>query len=62
MITRDWLRASHPLWSQWEVKIFIFESSLDRKVLLGCWQQWKEEDIRKGCRRVNIVEVLCTPV
>jgi hypothetical protein len=26
------------------------------------WYQWEVEDIRKGCRRVNMVEILCTHV
>jgi hypothetical protein len=24
--------------------------------------QWEGEDIRKGCRRMNMVEILCTQV
>jgi hypothetical protein len=23
---------------------------------MGVWHQWEGEDIRKGCRRVNVVE------
>jgi hypothetical protein len=31
-----------------------------KEVLSGSWYQWEGEDIRKGCRRVNMVEILCT--
>jgi hypothetical protein len=27
---------------------------------LGGWYQWEEDDIRKGCRRVNMVKTFCT--
>jgi hypothetical protein len=33
-----------------------------KQVLSVVWYQWEEEDIRKGCRRVNMVEKLCTHV
>jgi hypothetical protein len=26
------------------------------KVLSGGWQQWEGEDMRKGCRKMNVVE------
>jgi hypothetical protein len=29
---------------------------------LGSWYQWEEEDVRKGSRRVNMVQILCTHV
>jgi hypothetical protein len=28
----------------------------------GDWYQWEEEDIRKGCSKSNMVEILCTHV
>jgi hypothetical protein len=28
----------------------------------GSLHQWEGEDIRKGCRRVNMVKILCTHV
>jgi hypothetical protein len=28
---------------------------------LGGWYQWEGEEIRKGCSRVNMVDILCTP-
>jgi hypothetical protein len=37
----------------------LFSKAEDRKVkqvLTGGWHQWEGEDIRKGCRRVNMVE------
>jgi hypothetical protein len=33
-----------------------------KEVLSGVWYQWDEKDIRKGCRRVNMVEILHTQV
>jgi hypothetical protein len=27
-----------------------------KQVLSGGWHQWEGEDVRKGCRRVNMVE------
>jgi hypothetical protein len=38
---------------------FFLPKIEDRKVkqvLSGGWHQWEGEDIRKGCRRVNMVE------
>jgi hypothetical protein len=35
------------------------ESRKAKQVLLGNWYQWEGEKIRKGCRRVNMVEILC---
>jgi hypothetical protein len=32
------------------------ESRKVKQVLSGVWHQWEGEDIRKGCRRVNMVE------
>jgi hypothetical protein len=26
------------------------------------WYQWEGEDIMNGCRRVNVVEIVCTYV
>jgi hypothetical protein len=37
----------------------LFSKTENRKVkqvLSGVWYQWEGEDIRKGCRRVNMVE------
>jgi hypothetical protein len=31
-----------------------------KQVLSGGWYQWGREDIRKGCRRANMVETLGT--
>jgi hypothetical protein len=31
------------------------EDSNVNQVLLGCWYQWVGRDVRKGCRRVNMV-------
>jgi hypothetical protein len=31
-----------------------------KEVLSEGWYQWDGEDIRKGCKRVNMVEILCT--
>jgi hypothetical protein len=28
-----------------------------KQVLSGDWHQWEGEDIKKGCRRVNVVEI-----
>jgi hypothetical protein len=33
----------------------------NRSCLLG-WYQWKGEDVRKGCRKVNMVQILCVHV
>jgi hypothetical protein len=33
-----------------------------KQVLSGGWYQWAGEDVRKGHRRVNVVEIFCTPV
>jgi hypothetical protein len=41
----------------------LFSKVEDRnvnQVLSGGGFQWEGEDIRKGCRRVNMVEMLCT--
>jgi hypothetical protein len=45
-------------------KISFFQKTKDRKVkqvLSWGWHQW-EGDIRKGFRRVNVVEIFCTHV
>jgi hypothetical protein len=37
----------------------LFRKTEDRKinqVLSGGWPQWEGEDIRKGCKRMNMVE------
>jgi hypothetical protein len=31
-----------------------------KQVLSGGWPQWEGRNIRKGCRRVNMVEILWT--
>jgi hypothetical protein len=28
-----------------------------KQVFSGSWYQWEGKDIRKGCRRMNIVEI-----
>jgi hypothetical protein len=28
----------------------------------GGWYQWEEEDVGKGCKRVNMVQILCAHV
>jgi hypothetical protein len=33
-----------------------------KQVLSEGWYQWVGKDIRKGCRRVNMVEIFCTHV
>jgi hypothetical protein len=29
---------------------------------LGDWYQWEGEDVKKVCREVNMVEILCIPL
>jgi hypothetical protein len=44
---------------------YLLSKTEDRKVkqvLSEGWHQWKGEVIRKGCRRVKMVEILCTHV
>jgi hypothetical protein len=52
--------------SQWNFKQkCLFSKTENRKikqVLSGCWYQWEGENIRKGCRRMNLVEILCSHV
>jgi hypothetical protein len=46
-------------------QICLFAKTEDRKekqVLSGSWHQCEGEDIRKGCRRVNVMKILCTHV
>jgi hypothetical protein len=33
-----------------------------KQVLSRGWHQWEGEDIGKGCRRMNMVEILCIHV
>jgi hypothetical protein len=43
----------------------LFKKMGNRKVkhvLSGGWYEWEGEDIRKGFRRVNVVEILRTHV
>jgi hypothetical protein len=43
----------------------FFSKMEDRKVkqfLSGDWYQWEGKDIRKGYKRVNMMEILCTCV
>jgi hypothetical protein len=50
----------------WTVHIFMkLAFSEDRnvnEVLSGGWYQWEGEDTRKGCRVMNMSEMLCTHV
>jgi hypothetical protein len=42
---------------------YLFSKTEDRKVkqvLSGGWYTWRGKDIRKGCRRANMAEILCT--
>jgi hypothetical protein len=32
------------------------------KSCLGDWYQWEGEDVGKGCKRRNMVQILCTHV
>jgi hypothetical protein len=49
------------LWSDLiQTKMSFFKNG--EQVLSGGWHQWEGEDIRKGCRRVNMVEILGTHV
>jgi hypothetical protein len=41
---------------------FLTEGRKVMQVLYGGWNHWKGEDIRKGWRRVNMVEILCTHI
>jgi hypothetical protein len=44
---------------------FCFTKMENRKAEQTClrgWYQWEGEDTRKGCRRVNMVEILCTHI
>jgi hypothetical protein len=36
------------------------ENKKKKGVLSGGWHQWEGTDIKKGCRSVNVVQVLCT--
>jgi hypothetical protein len=39
-----------------QIKMFFFKNK-NRKITSG-----RREDIKKGCRRVNVVEIVCTHV
>jgi hypothetical protein len=43
-----------------EISLFNILLSEVKQVLSEGWYQWEGEDIRKGCRRVSIVEILRT--
>jgi hypothetical protein len=38
------------------------EDKKEKQVLSRRWYKWEGEDIRKECRRVNMMEILCTHV
>jgi hypothetical protein len=39
---------------------FFFLTKTEHRSCLGAVTSGREKDIRKGCRRVNVVEILCT--
>jgi hypothetical protein len=41
---------------------FKIEDWKAKQVLSGDWYQWEGGVIKKGCRRMNMVEILCTCV
>jgi hypothetical protein len=46
-----------------QTKMSFFAKTEYRKaeqVLPRGWYQWEGKDVRKECRRTNIVEILCT--
>jgi hypothetical protein len=46
-------------------KCLLLSKMVDRnvnRVLSGGWYKWEGEDIKEGCRRVNMVEIVCTHV
>jgi hypothetical protein len=38
------------------------ENRKAKLILSGDWYEWEGEDIMKGCRRVNMVEIVCAHV
>jgi hypothetical protein len=47
-------------WRAFQVSVFAFFDFFLNNCYLKL--QYMREDIRKGCRRVNMVEILCTKV
>jgi hypothetical protein len=44
---------------------YLFSKIVNRtvkQVLCRGWYQWEGKDVRKGCRRLNMVEILCTHI
>jgi hypothetical protein len=37
-----------------------WRTGMQNRSCLGSWYQWEGEDIKKGCRKVNMEEILCT--
>jgi hypothetical protein len=50
------------MWGHSHVLFSKTENKKVKQVLSGGWYQWEGGDIRKRCRRVNVVEMLCTHV
>jgi hypothetical protein len=45
--------------------LFFFSKTENRKQSRSClrgWYQWEGEDIKKRCRRVSMVQILCTHI
>jgi hypothetical protein len=41
---------------------FVFPKNKEQEGKIGVGTSGKGEDIKKGCRRVNMVEIICTHV